>query len=44
MVFWRTVDAVPLAHPWLIYAELMFEPDPRAHEAAAELRQEYLVP
>lgn len=43
VVFWRTVDAMPLAHPWLIYAELMFERDPRAHEAAAELREEYLV-
>jgi hypothetical protein len=42
LVFWRSTDGVHLAHPWLIYAELMTEPDPRAHEAAEELRKEFL--
>lgn len=43
VVFWRTMDHTSLAHPWLIYAELMSESDPRAHEAAEELRKEVLV-
>lgn len=41
-VFWRTVDQMPIAHPWLIYAELMDGADPRGHEAAEELRREFL--
>ena len=41
-VFWRTVQELPIAHPWLIYAELMDSADPRAHEAAEELRREFL--
>jgi hypothetical protein len=40
--FWRNTDPFPLAHPWLIYSELMNSPDPRAHEAAEELKREYL--
>ncbi len=40
-VFWRTIGNVTVAHPWLIYAELMNSDDPRAHEAAEELRHEY---
>ena len=35
--YWKAVDGKMLAHPWLIYCELMYSSDPRAHEAAAEL-------
>ena len=35
--YWKEVDGKMLAHPWLIYCELMYSSDPRAHEAAAEL-------
>jgi hypothetical protein len=41
-VFWRTVRQMPVAHPWLIYAELMDSADPRGHDAAEELRREFL--
>jgi Transcriptional regulator, AbiEi antitoxin, Type IV TA system len=41
-VFWRDVENLSVAHPWLIYAELMSSEDPRAHEAAEELRREFL--
>ena len=37
--YWKTVDGKMLAHPWLIYCELMYSSDPRAHEAAAELEE-----
>ena len=41
--FWtRGSESQPIAHPWLLYAELMRSEDPRAHEAARELRSEYL--
>jgi hypothetical protein len=40
--FWREIEPFPLAHPWLIYAELMYSFDPRAHEAAEELKREFL--
>ena len=41
--FWTgSSERKPVAHPWLIYAELMRSEDPRAHEAARELRREYL--
>lgn len=40
-VFWRAVGALTVAHPWLIYAQLMNSEDPRAHEAAEELRREF---
>lgn len=33
----------PLAHPWLIYTELMYSSDLRAHEAAEELKREFLT-
>lgn len=42
--FWRTADGTPVAHPWLIYAELLHSSDPRAVEAAEELRREFLKP
>jgi hypothetical protein len=41
---WRTVGTLPVAHPWLIYAELIHQGDPRALEAADHLREEYLQP
>ncbi len=37
VTYWKAVDGKMLAHPWLIYCELMYSSDPRAHEAAAEL-------
>jgi hypothetical protein len=40
--YWRQVNDFTIAHPWLIYAELMRSDDPRAHEAAAELKDEFL--
>jgi hypothetical protein len=40
--FWRESGSVPIAHPWLIYSELMYSSDPRAHEAAEEIKREYL--
>jgi len=38
LVFWRAIDSLTVAPPWLIYAELMQSHDPRAHEAAEEFR------
>lgn len=32
----------PVAHPWLIYAELLHEREPRALEAAQEIREKFL--
>lgn len=40
--FWKEADDVTIAHPWLIYAELISSQEPRAHEAARELKNEYL--
>jgi hypothetical protein len=40
--FWRKNEPFPLAHPWLIYSELMYSSDPRAHEAAEEIKGEFL--
>lgn len=40
--FWRETGPLPLAHPWLIYSELMYSSDPRAHEAAEEIKREFL--
>lgn len=39
---WRTMDRLTIAHPWLIYAELIREGEPRALEAANHLREEFL--
>ncbi len=41
IAYWRTISQVSVAHPWLIYAELMAESDPRAHEAAEELWKDF---
>jgi hypothetical protein len=32
----------PVAHPWLLYAELLQHNEPRALEAAEEIRERYL--
>lgn len=42
--FWRELDGYSIAHPWLIYAELMSSADPRAHEAAREIKSQFLIP
>ena len=42
LVFWKEQKSHHLAPPWLIYAELLTSSDPRAHEAAQELRREFL--
>ena len=41
---WRVEGGLPVAHPWLIYAELMHEGGPRAIEAATEIREKLLLP
>lgn len=33
----------PVAHPWLIYAELLYQSQPRALEAAQEIREKFLA-
>jgi len=43
LVFWRQVSSWMVAPPWLVYSELMNADDPRAHEAALELRREFLT-
>jgi hypothetical protein len=40
--FWKTMEGISIAHPLLIYCELMHSNDPRAHEVAEEFRTEYL--
>ncbi|MBI1874169.1 MAG: hypothetical protein HYS05_09815 [Acidobacteria bacterium] len=39
---WRTVNHVDVAHPWLIYAELLHDGHPRALETAAQIRETHL--
>jgi hypothetical protein len=39
---WRQVGDIWVAHPWLVYAELLHHGEPRALEAADLLREEYL--
>jgi hypothetical protein len=40
--FWKKIGSSTIAHPWLIYSELMYSSDPRAHEAAEQLKAEFL--
>jgi hypothetical protein len=40
--FWKEIRQNMIAHPWLIYCELMYSSDPRAHEAAEQLKAEFL--
>lgn len=42
VVFWEQKREIPLAHPWFVYAELLYDPEPRAHEAAEHVRERYL--
>lgn len=42
LVFWERQEHHMLAPPWLIYTELLNSRDPRAHEAAQELRRKFL--
>ena len=42
VTYWRELKGITVAHPWLIYSELMRSSDPRAHEAATELKSEFL--
>ena len=42
LVYWREFEGKMLAPPWLVYAELLNGSEPRAREAAEELRQEFL--
>ncbi|MEO8598144.1 MAG: type IV toxin-antitoxin system AbiEi family antitoxin [Candidatus Solibacter sp.] len=42
LVYWREFDGAMVAPPWLMYAELLVSSDPRAREAAEELRREFL--
>lgn len=39
---WRGVGDVIVAHPWLIYVELLQRGEPRALEAAEQIREKYL--
>jgi hypothetical protein len=41
---WRQIDGLPVAHPWLVYAELVQGGEQRAIEAAEQFREEYLRP
>lgn len=40
---WQAVNDVFVAHPWLIYAELLYGGEPRALEAAEQIRETYLT-
>jgi hypothetical protein len=42
LVYWREFEGRMVAPPWLVYAELLNGSDPRAREAAEELRREFL--
>jgi hypothetical protein len=42
--YWKKVGGKTIAHPWLVYSELMYSSDPRAHEAAEQLKAEFLKP
>ncbi|MPY86914.1 MAG: hypothetical protein GEU99_03235 [Luteitalea sp.] len=40
---WQVIAGVPVAHPWLVYAELVRQGEPRALEAAELTRDQYLT-
>jgi hypothetical protein len=42
LVYWQEFDGKMVAPPWLVYAELLASEDPRAREAAEELRRGFL--
>jgi len=41
-VVWKNAGLVPMAQPWLIYCELLYEGTPRAIEAAELFKDEFL--
>jgi len=41
-VLWTGPTRRPIAHPWLIYAELLYQGEPRSLEAAEEIRKNHL--
>lgn len=43
LFLWPRRTGRPVAHPWLLYAELLHNGEPRAIEAAEVLRESYLV-
>jgi hypothetical protein len=43
LAVWRSTGPIPIAHPWLLYAELLNRDEPRAIEAAQEIHDKYLV-
>lgn len=42
LTHWKKIQGTELAHPWLIFTELMQSQDPRAHEEAVNLKAEFL--
>jgi hypothetical protein len=40
---WRVQNDLPIAHPLLIYADLLHQGDPRALEAAAQIQERHLI-
>jgi hypothetical protein len=42
LAYWKEFDGRMVAPPWLVYAELLAGSDPRAREAAEELRRGFL--
>ena len=42
IVYWKEFDGRMVAPPWLVYTELLTSDDPRAREAAEELRRGFL--
>jgi hypothetical protein len=42
LIYWKELDGRMVAPPWLVYAELLASSDPRAREAAEELRRGFL--
>ncbi len=42
LVYWKEFGGRMVAPPWLVYSELLASSDPRAHEAAEELRCGFL--
>jgi hypothetical protein len=42
LIYWQEFDGMMVAPPWLVYAELLVSGDPRAREAAEELRRGFL--
>lgn len=40
---WKAVADLPVTHPWLVYAELLRGGDPRAADAAEQIRERFLT-